>query len=308
MMPWLKRKNKDKEKPSSRGERRTGVPTYSYHNARNEQDSKLERDIRNAGLQQLRSAKNLWVEKFGLIILAVVIVVCLVSVMYLSNASQVVIEGNNTNPVYTQYKSDVETTTNKLLAGSILNSNKLTVDTGKITSTLLADYPMYSDITISLPLINHHPTVYLTPAQPAVLLSNSVGQYLLNDNGQVMLESHSSVGNEYANLPSVVYQGSNYLSTGQQLLTNQEVVFIQTVIYELLLKGDKVSHMSLPQASSELDVYITGQPYYVKFNLQNDDPKQQAGSFLATQHYLTTQNIKPGQYIDVRTDGRVYYQ
>jgi hypothetical protein len=66
--------------------------------------------------------------------------------------------------------------------------------------------------------------------------------------------------------------------------------------------------MTLPPAASELDVQIVDQPYFIKFNLENDDPRQQVGTYIATQAYLTSQHITPAHYIDVRVDGRAYYE
>ena len=69
-----------------------------------------------------------------------------------------------------------------------------------------------------------------------------------------------------------------------------------------------ITSMTLPPAADELDVHLTGVNYYIKFNLANDDARQQVGTFLATQAQLKSQGITPGQYIDVRVDGRAYYQ
>jgi hypothetical protein len=109
------------------------------------------------------------------------------------------------------------------------------------------------------------------------------------------------------NLPIIVFSEGD-ITSGQRVLTSNEVQFIQTVVYELAQKHLVVSHMNLPQGTAELDAYINGLNYYVKFDIQNTDARQQAGSFLATIHYLQEQGTGPAQYVDVRTDGRVYYQ
>ena len=66
--------------------------------------------------------------------------------------------------------------------------------------------------------------------------------------------------------------------------------------------------MVLPVGTSELDVKLTNQPYTVKFNLESGTARQQAGTFLATQAKLQSQNVTPGQYVDVRVGGRAYYK
>ena len=67
--------------------------------------------------------------------------------------------------------------------------------------------------------------------------------------------------------------------------------------------------MTLPAQSRELDVYISGDPYYIKFNLEdNTDADQQIGTYFATRQYLINNKITPSQYIDAMVVGRVYYQ
>jgi hypothetical protein len=288
---------------------KTSMPTYSYHSVRANEDRQANnRDLKNVSPKRLKIAKNIWVEKFGLIILAVVIVVCLFSILYLSSTPNVVMLSNDNNPLFTSSRVAVGQEAQKLLSSSLLNKNKITINTHKITDNLEEDFPMYSDISVGLPFIDHHPVIYLTPAQPEVSLTNASGQYLLNADGQIMLRSTNPKNFTDLNLPNITYQLPGYLSVGEQILTSSEVSFIKTVIYELNTKAVTVSNINLLQATSELDVYIANEPYYVKFNLENNNPKQQAGSFLATQHYLKEQNITPSKYIDVRVDGRVFYQ
>ncbi len=288
---------------------KTSMPTYSYRSVRaNEDRQTANRDLKKVSTKRLKIARNIWIEKFGLIILAVVIVVCLFSILYLSSTPNVVMLGDDNNPLFTSSKAAVGQEAQRLLSSSLLNKNKITVNTHKITDNLEEDFPMYSDISIGLPFIDHHPVIYLTPAQPEVSLTNVSGQYVLNSNGQIMLRSINPKYFNDLDLPNVTYQLPGYLSVGEQILTSNEVSFIQTVIYELNTRAVTVSKITLLQATSELDVYIANEPYYVKFNIENNDPKQQAGSLLATQHYLKEQNITPSKYIDVRVDGRVYYQ
>jgi hypothetical protein len=284
------------------------VPAYSYHNARSDSEDSSGRNMTRLSASELKT-KSFWLNRFGFIILLIVCLICLYSALDLSSSPNVVLLGDQSNSeLYKLYKPAFLITSKNLFSGSILNHNKVTVDTTKITDTLETDFPEFSSISITLPLINHRPIIYLVPAKPSVILANSKGQYLLNENGIAMLYGDSDNGFSYLNLPVVTDQSGLQISIGKPALTTQSVNFIQTVTAELASKGDVVSAMTLPQSTSELDVSLTGKPYFGKFNLQDDDPKVQAGTFLATQNYLSTQNITPSQYIDVRTDGRSYYK
>lgn len=301
-----KKLNKDQD---AQGPDRQRVPRYLYHNVRREQDVGLNQNTSQISNKHIHQAKKIWLEKFGLIILAIAIIVSLVSVLYLSPNSVVILLSQPSKySIYSRYESAVQTTANKLLSNSILNSNKITLNTKKIVSKLEADYPMYSAISITVPLIDHHAVIYLTPAKPSIEFITSSGQYLLNQNGQVMTEGADIKDFSTLNLPKVQYLANQSSSIGSQELTSQEIQFIEVIEYELLINGDKVTLINLPPGTYELNVYISGVTYYIKFNLENNDPRQQVGSFLATQHYLKANNITPTKYVDVMTDGRVYYQ
>ena len=304
-MVFSKRKNK--QKTNSDRIMPHSMPNYSYHGTLDNKGSDKKRDRSKNIVRKLKPTKKLFLEKFGLIILAIVIVVSLISTLYLSNNSVVILEkGSNNQQLYQNYQPYVKTEADKLLASSIFNSSKLTINTSKITSTLEADFPMYSSISVNLPFISHRPTIYLIPAEVAIEVNSPSGQYLVSNEGKVMLKGSSLASFSSLNLPPLSYQGV-IPNVGQQILTTNEVKFIQTVVYELSLGGDKITSMSMPQGTSELDVQLTGVSYYIKFNIESNDARRQSGSLLATQRYLKSQNITPSKYIDVRSDGRVYY-
>lgn len=305
-MSFLKRKTLVLRRTRHLPELKKKVSAYSYHNSRNEQEEAVGRDTKH--LNRGGSRLSFWLNRFGFIVLLIVGAVCLFSVLDLSSSPNVVFLGNNSSSqLYKQNQAAFLATSTKLFNSSILNHNKITVDTNSITKTLMADFPEFSSVSITLPLINHRPIIYLTPGTPSIVLNNAQGQYLLNQNGVAMLSGTPT--NNFANLslPTVNDQSGLRIKLGQPALTSQDVSFIQTITSQLAAKQDKVLVMTLPQATNQLNVNLVGKSYYVKFNLQNDDPRVQAGNFLATEHYLITQKITPSQYIDVRTDGRSYY-
>jgi flagellar basal body rod protein FlgF len=92
-------------------------------------------------------------------------------------------------------------------------------------------------------------------------------------------------------------------------LSEGSVEFISDVLVQLKTAGINYSRLVLPASSQELDVFIQGQPYFVKFNMHDPSTaREQAGEFLATMHYLQGKSITPASYIDVRLSGRVYYK
>jgi hypothetical protein len=286
------------------------VPTYTYHNFRNEREDLSSRDMSqvDSGIDNVnRSQIIILLEKFGLLVIAGIIITLFASIVYLSNSSNVKIIGNSNNSLAVSFKKQLQINADKLLSSSIMNSNKITINSNKIASQLEAEFPVYRSITVSLPLFGNQPIIYLTPSTPSLIVTTTNNQYLVNEDGKVMV-SGNAINIKFFTLPHVNFSGVMQVKNGQQIMTPTEVQFIQTINFEISNRGDKISSINMPQGTSELDVYLSGEPYYVKFNLENNDPRQQAGTFLATQHYLKGKGIVPKQYIDVRIDGRVYYK
>jgi hypothetical protein len=86
------------------------------------------------------------------------------------------------------------------------------------------------------------------------------------------------------------------------------VSFIKTVAAQLSAQHIGVKAMVLPPAADELDVYLAGQPFYGRFNLETGTALQQTGTFVAVWRQLQGQGTTPRDYIDVRIDGRAYYK
>ena len=207
-------RQKTKEKTGRRVETvKQSVPTYSYHHNRSGNSSEnLTNETTKNNRTSAQTAKKLWLEKFGFILLAVAVGVCMISILYISDQSVAIIEPTSSGPSFNDYSQKVEDSANKLIASSILNRNKITFDSQKITNSLAEEYPMFSNISITLPLIDHHPVIYLTPAKPILVLNVAGAQYLVNQDGQIILYSPSTTALNKMNLPKLIIPGTPYLT------------------------------------------------------------------------------------------------
>lgn len=190
---------------------------------------------------------------------------------------------------------------------SLLNSNKLTVDTGKIASDLRQQFPELKAISISLPIIGDKPVVYIQPAIPKIILSGKNGMFVLDADGRALISGSQAVRLQQLGLAVVTDQSGLSLDAGRIVLPGNAVSFITEVIGQLQTKGLKPSSLVLPQGTNELYVTINGAGYQIKFNLHGD-ARAEAGTFLATKQFLDGQHKTPSQYVDVRVDDKAYYK
>ncbi len=282
----------------------------AYYSKRAEVDTNTGRQLDRPKPKTKRNIKlihNFWIQRFGVLILAVVLVVCIVSLLGLSSNPKIVVVGDA--PIAPLHSLAVYgSTAHSILAGSIWNGNKITVDSASVTSGLKKHYPELTSVSVTLPLIGHRPIIYIESAAPSLMLASPYGNFVVDSNGHVLSQDNAEQTATQLSLPHVTDQSGLRPIVGQQVMTATTVSFINTVNTEFIAKRFQPSVMVLPSASSELDVHLVGQPYFIKFNLETGDARQQSGTFLATQAHLSSQGVTPAQYIDVRVEGRAYYK
>lgn len=246
--------------------------------------------------------------KTGALILTAAIFISVISVLALSPHAKIqTLATSKTAGALLRNQAEYQAAADKLLSGSLLNRNKITIDTGRISKQMTAQFPELASASVTIPLLGHRPTIYVEPAQASLVVAAGNGAYVVDQNGRALMPSADLPTAQ--KLPQIVDQSGLSIHVGRRVLTPDDVVFVQTVLAELSAKRVGVSSMVLPAASRELDVYIAGQPYFVKFNLENNsDVRQQAGTYLATIAELQRQHVTPAHYIDVRVNGRAYYQ
>lgn len=197
----------------------------------------------------------------------------------------------------------------ELFASSAANRNKLTIDASGIAEQLRRRFPELQAVSVNLPFIGDKATVHLQPAMPALVLAANNGTYIVDSNGRALAEASSASNLSRLKVPTVTDQSSLEVSIGQQVLPRSATKFISTIKQQLQSQKITAQSMTLPAVAGELDVYVAGKPYFIKFNLQQASEAsaaQQAGTFLAAIKKLEKEGKAPSQYVDVRLPGRAY--
>jgi hypothetical protein len=298
----------------STGRRHRQVPdpaqsssSFAYRSRRSEEEINTGRQLSRETTASKHLGRFL-LKRFGLVVLLIALFLSMVNVLSLSNNARVMSLNDDNANSFLHDQAVYESAASKLLAGSVWNRNKITVNTSAVNQEMLKQFPELSSVSVTLPLLSKRPIVYVQTAQPALILSASNGPFIIDTTGKALLPAGKLPSGSKLKLPVVTDQSGLNVSLNKQALTSGNVSFIQTVIAQLAGRGITVESMVLPVGTSELDVKPAGKPYTVKFNLESGTARQQAGTFLATQSKLQSQNITPAQYIDVRVDGRAYYK
>jgi hypothetical protein len=309
------RRTKELPEPSRRRPAggRSAPQAFSYYSQRSQSIDRNRRREPQSNMTPPRvNRSEVWKlarQKFGLLIVAAVTVVCLVNLLRLSADPKI----ESLNAPGQQYllhsQADYHAWAQQYLADSLFSGSKLTVSTEKFNTAMLKQFPELISVQMALPLTGHRPVVYLRTADPAFILVGSGGQsYVIDESGKALAPSTTVEHLNALHLPVIKDESGINLEQSKSVLSGSAVAFVQIVLKQLQASNVSVNRLVLPAAASELDVYPAGVSYYVKFNLQSDLPAQEAGTYIATAHKLSEQGITPSQYVDVRVEGRAYYQ
>jgi len=286
------------------------LSNYSYSSrAANQHEANVRKPVDLSKPPQLphKPISRVYLLQRGItLIILIIATVELVNLLSLSSVVKLVVLNKPNEQTYLQPLSVYSSSANQLLRQSIWNHSKITVEASSIARQIEDKYPELTGVSLAIQPFSHTPILNIDGAIPGLILINPQGSYVVDDSGRVLAKI-SSGSQIPTNIPTVTDQSGLSVSVKSQALPASFVIYIKTVVAELSAKQYQVSSMVLPQATSELDVHLAGQPYFVKFNLEDTDPKGEAGAFLAVINNLKQQNITPTQYVDVRVPGRAYY-
>jgi len=188
---------------------------------------------------------------------------------------------------------------------ALRNKNKITLDENGIKTALVKEFPEIADVSIELPLLGQTPTVRLDVSKPALFLVSGGQNYIIDSQGRVA--GKTSDLPQIKNLATVADQSGFAAEAGKQVLSTAEINFIEVVIAQAKHGGVPIQSLTLPPLAAELDLRASDRGYFVKFFL-GGDALQQAGQYLAARHNFDQTGAQPGQYLDVRVSGKIFYR
>jgi len=193
----------------------------------------------------------------------------------------------------------------------IENRNKLTFDEQDLAYQLKREFPEIAAVRADLPLFGQKPTLYLEIAKPALVLRGAEGTY--GAVSRLIIDTKGTVIGPQAEFPGIqnlalVADNTGFTArSGETVLSPSDIGFILTVIAQAERAGAPIASLALPKLAEELDLKTSDRKYFVKFYL-GGDALTQSGQFLAARKQFDKTNKQPGQYLDVRVAGKVFYK
>lgn len=318
---FFKKKSTTKNKIERRRPRSSGssgrTTVFSYHANRSSGPSGGTRPAASRKLWQAdadaspapkkpKFAQRL--RRLPALVLGIAAIVLVVNGLILSSEPEVVAFADaQSRQVFLRDEATYQQAAHEILASSIANTNKVTIDTAGIETKLRERFPELEHVSVTLPLFGYKPAIYIQPSRPTLLLKAADGLYVLDAAGHALMNASGSSVLEKLQLPVVEDQSGLPVTLGKVALPSDNVAFITEVVGQLKAKNIETINLVVPLGTSELLVGIKDAPYQVKFNLRGD-ARAEAGSYLAVRKHLEREQKTPSMYIDVRVDNRAYYR
>lgn len=239
--------------------------------------------------------------------LAVLMFVCaFLYVLSLSSDPRVVVEQQ---PGIIQrdaavYESEVRTLWNK----SFRNRSKLTTDTVSTRKAILDQYRELGNVRIQLPLVGRRATIVLVPEVPVLQIQAQNGLFYVDATGKALIDT--SYVKQVDTVPTVLDDSILTVDPGKPVLSQAQTTYIVELFSELAATNLKVDSVTLSnQSANQLDVRLTGQKYFIKFQMDSDsDVRQAVGAYLVVRKKFESEGQGPSEYIDVRIPEKVFYK
>jgi hypothetical protein len=245
-------------------------------------------------------------------IAAIVIVFSLAYSLTLTTNPRFISASSRSSQTGLRSEADYQAASAQVFSRSWLYRFKLTFDARGLERQLQDEFPEFSDVAITVPLLGRRPVVVVQYAQPKILFTSTAGaSYVLDQTGRAMIEA-SKFTSDTADLLPVADQTGYPIELGKQALSTDNVDFI--LAYTKLLTDSPqkliVKEVRLPAQANQADFYLVGKDLRAKYfrTSMQEDAATQAGTTLATYEYITETRPTVAEYIDVRVPGRAYYK
>lgn len=285
--------------------------TFNYRSRRSESSFNMA-GRQNSKVQVERPkpprGPNFWLQRAGLFILVIAALFSLTNILTVSSRAKILPMVSGQNRSFLRTESQYQAAADELLADSVWNRNKITINSRQLSDGMKARFPELAAVGITIPLLSHRPLVYIEPSQPALILIGKSGSFVVDNYGKALIKADSPEALNQPDLPKLNDLSGLTVRLNRQALPADDVAFIETVAAQLKARRQPIDNMSLPSGTRELNIQPAGKPYTIKFNLMAGKAREQAGAYLATIEQLNQQGVTPAKYVDVRVLGRAYYQ
>lgn len=204
-----------------------------------------------------------------------------------------------------------EATAKQFRSSSPGNSFVFSLDADALSQYLIAHHHEISSVKVIRHPFSRSVDLAVTLRQPVLMWQTSHENQAFYVDANGISFSFDGYTNRDAKLVHVNDESSVPAQLGVPVASSRQISFLGQLVGQIATSAGSqltVSKIVFPPSSTkEIDVYLTGKPYFVKVYLDRSG-KAQAEELIKAVSYLQQKGTQPSQYIDVRVPERVFYK
>lgn len=199
----------------------------------------------------------------------------------------------------------------KLFRGTkITNQFSPTLDGQALAQFLMARHKEIASVAVRQAFLRSSPSLAITLRQPVLLWQTKKDDKAFYVDGS----GTSFATNAYANdkqLVRVNDESGVPAELGAAVVSSRQIRFLGLLVGQVEQSSGgklKVARIVFPPSSTkQIDVFLTGKPYFVKVYMERP-AKAQAEEMVKSITYLTKKGVEPAEYLDVRVAEKTFYK
>lgn len=293
-----KRKKLPNEPRNYQATERPKQPVFSYSSTRKQPQTPYDRgsDKKNKVAVPGRLST---LEKIQYGFGAVLLLAGIFYLTSLDSNAQIKVEGARSFP---RDNAEYEHTVQDALKSSVLNRNKLTLNSKALEEKVKSAYPEIRLVEVKTSLLRHRPVIVVQLAEPTVRLVTPSSVYVLDEEGRALFDaSRQTAAFNVDQLTPINDNSGHQIDIGKPAVTELQIAYVREVIGQFKSKNIPIEKMKLEGGGLELHVTLKDVNHFIKFSFLAD-ARTSSGAYIA----LREKNVPISQYVDVRIPDRAY--
>lgn len=203
----------------------------------------------------------------------------------------------------TEIPEDYRLTVDSYFADSPLKRSKLFFSSGDLSNYVINKHSELSSFTVNSSFIGNLSFDAEQKAPAFVWEVN--GQKYFGDKDGLLYEYDQTVSTDGVLL--IKDSASLAVSPGDKALPSSTLEYIKQIESEQSRAGVSRAYYQVPATAREIRMYLNGKPYYIKFSLDRSVVGQ-IDELAQAVTYIDKANKRVNEYIDLRTQDKVFYR
>lgn len=243
--------------------------------------------------------------------IAGLLVMVLALFMYRSTIKTIQINSNASSKISPAQQSNYEKSLRSIYRANTIMGQSWLANESAIEKDFLNEYPEVERVSIGArSLLGATAEADVRFRSPVFTWQDASGVEQFVDKYGVLFSKNLDPSVNADTLIHIDDKSGAVLKAGTSVLTNDLIAFVgqlHSSVAKIFGGEKKIASVTIPKSTREVQIQVSGVPYSIKFNSFRDI-NVQMGELSDLLRHLSSQDVTPQEYIDVRVEHKAFYK